>query len=184
MADLLLGYGATSPIEVLATGLDLEQFEGGDGRRFRAMHGIPEDRPVLLHVGRVAFEKNIGFILDAFSDVREKVPDALLVVAGEGPALQAMRKRTIEGCDPVVEAKKYEELVDRKALAVLRWNGMSERAAKLRIPVYVKSVDDGKLKILRGITTPEEVCFLAEDDFLVVLGLVSGRSMVSLDWGS
>lgn len=62
---------------------------------------------------------------------------------GDGSA----RKRTIEGCDPVVEAKKYEELVDRKALAVLRWNGMSERAAKLRIPVYVKSADDGKLNV-------------------------------------
>ena len=95
MADLLRGYGARSPIEVLATGLDLEQFEGGDGRRFRAMHGISEDRPVLLHVGRVAFEKNIGFILDAFSDVRAQVPDALLVIAGEGPALQALRKRAI-----------------------------------------------------------------------------------------
>lgn len=56
-------------------------------------------------------------------------------------------KRTIDGCDPVIEAKKYEELVDRKALAVLRWNGMSERAAKLRIPVYVKSADDGKLNV-------------------------------------
>jgi glycosyltransferase involved in cell wall biosynthesis len=81
MADLLRSYGATTPIEVLATGLDLEQFEGGDGRRFRAMHGISEDQPVLLHVGRVAFEKNIGFILDAFSDVRAQVPDALLVIA-------------------------------------------------------------------------------------------------------
>jgi len=56
-------------------------------------------------------------------------------------------KRVIEGCDPLAEARKYEELVDKKALAVLRWNNMGERAAKLKIPVYVKSVDEGAIAV-------------------------------------
>ena len=56
-------------------------------------------------------------------------------------------KRVLENCDPKAEAAKYEALVDHKALAVLRWNNMAERAAKLKIPVYVKSVDDGKVNV-------------------------------------
>jgi hypothetical protein len=67
-------------------------------------------------------------------------------VAGERDGGLAS-KRVIEGCEPVAEAKKYEEFVDGRALAVLRWNNMSERAAKLKIPVYVKSVDDGAVAI-------------------------------------
>lgn len=56
-------------------------------------------------------------------------------------------KRVLDNCDPEAEALKYEGHVDKKALAVLRWNNMGERAAKLKIPVYVKSVDDGKVNV-------------------------------------
>jgi hypothetical protein len=56
-------------------------------------------------------------------------------------------RRITENCDPVAEAKKYEEFVDRRALAILSWNNMPERAAKLKIPVYVKSVEDGAIGV-------------------------------------
>jgi hypothetical protein len=56
-------------------------------------------------------------------------------------------RRIAEGCDPIAEAKKYEELVDRRALATLSWNNMRERAAKLEIPVYVKSIEDGAIGV-------------------------------------
>jgi 1,2-diacylglycerol 3-alpha-glucosyltransferase len=92
MAEVLRDYGARARIEVIATGLDMEVFERGNGDRFRAAHGIEPDRPVVLHVGRVAFEKNIGFIVDVFGDVVAQVPDALLIIAGEGPALPALRR--------------------------------------------------------------------------------------------
>lgn len=52
-----------------------------------------------------------------------------------------------DNCDPVAEAKKYEEFVDRRALAVLSWNNMGERAANLEIPVYVKSTADGAIGV-------------------------------------
>ena len=56
-------------------------------------------------------------------------------------------KRVIDGCDRTAEAMKYEPFVDRRALAILRWNNMTERAAKLKIPVYVTSVDDGAVGV-------------------------------------
>lgn len=91
MADALRAYGVSRPIEVLPTGLDAELFRGGDGKRFRQAHGIPVGRPVLLTVGRVAFEKNLDFLIDVVEGVRKAVPDVLLVIAGEGPALAALR---------------------------------------------------------------------------------------------
>jgi hypothetical protein len=56
-------------------------------------------------------------------------------------------RRIAEDCDPVAEALKYEEFVDRRALAVLSWNNMPERAANLEIPVYVKSTADGAIGV-------------------------------------
>ena len=61
----------------------------GDGARFRQQFELPADRPLLLYVGRVAFEKNIDFLLRMFVRVRARRPDALFVIAGEGPALRA-----------------------------------------------------------------------------------------------
>jgi glycosyltransferase involved in cell wall biosynthesis len=49
---------------------------------------------VLLFVGRVAHEKNIGFLLEMFQHVRGAHPDTLLVIAGEGPASDALREHT------------------------------------------------------------------------------------------
>jgi 1,2-diacylglycerol 3-alpha-glucosyltransferase len=93
MADVLRGYGVRAPVHVVPTGLDVGAFAAGDGARFRAAHGIEAHRPVMLHVGRVAFEKNIDFLIGVLGAVRQRVPDVLLVLAGEGPAQQALKRR-------------------------------------------------------------------------------------------
>ncbi len=92
MAAALEAYGVGIPIEVISTGLDLGRFKGGDGERFRRERAIEPARPVLLNVGRVAFEKNIAFIIDVLERVRRSVPHVLLIIAGEGPALGALKK--------------------------------------------------------------------------------------------
>ena len=96
MLATLRGYGIATRAEVLPTGIDPERFRGGDGQRFRALHGIGADRPVLVHISRVAHEKNIDFVLEAVARAREAVPDVLLVIAGEGPALPHVRRRAAE----------------------------------------------------------------------------------------
>jgi 1,2-diacylglycerol 3-alpha-glucosyltransferase len=92
MREALLAYGVRVPIEVLPTGLPAESFIRGDGAKFRAQFGLPADRPLLLYVGRVAFEKNIDFLLRMFARLRSRRPDALFVIAGEGPALPSLNR--------------------------------------------------------------------------------------------
>lgn len=92
MAEALRGYGVQTPIEVLPTGLPAYCYRLGDGARFRAAHGIGQQRPVALFVGRVAHEKNIDFLLHMLRDLRQRVPDVLLIVAGEGPAESHLKK--------------------------------------------------------------------------------------------
>ena len=96
LADVLLRYGVTRSVHTIPTGLNLDEFRGGDGAAFRARHGIAADRPVMLLVGRVAHEKNIGFLLRALDAVRQRVANVLFVIAGEGPALPALRRAASE----------------------------------------------------------------------------------------
>jgi len=92
MRDALKAYGVTTPIEVLPTGLATESYVQGDGARFRKQFSLPADRPLLLYVGRVAFEKNIEFLLRTFVRVLSRRPEALFVIAGEGPALAQLTR--------------------------------------------------------------------------------------------
>lgn len=96
MGERLRGYGVTAPIRVLPTGIPLDRFRQGDRAAFRQRHGIPPDRPVALFVGRVAHEKNISFLLEAVAEARLACPDVLLVVTGEGPAQEDLRRRAAE----------------------------------------------------------------------------------------
>jgi glycosyltransferase involved in cell wall biosynthesis len=96
MRDTLTEYGVKAPLHVLPTGIPVDQFGSGDGKRFRARHGIPPDQPVALYVGRVAHEKNIGFLLRAMTQALWRRPDLLLVIAGEGPALGSLQRQVAD----------------------------------------------------------------------------------------
>jgi len=96
MRETLERYGVAAPLAIVPTGIRLAEFSGGDGARFRAHHGIDRGRPVALFVGRVAFEKNIEFLLRMLVRVRRDVPDVLLVICGEGPAERPLARLAAE----------------------------------------------------------------------------------------
>lgn len=103
MLEVLRNYGVRVPVEIIPTGLELERLSGGDGAAFRRRHRIAQDRPVLVHVGRVAYEKNIDFLLRVLVRVRALVPDVLLIIAGEGPASAHLQRLSQQlGLEPSV----------------------------------------------------------------------------------
>ena len=93
MAATLRDYGVDTPLHVIPTGLPASQFVRGDGARFRQTWNIGPQHKVALFVGRVAFEKNIGFLLEMVALARRQQPDLMLVIAGGGPALSTLRRQ-------------------------------------------------------------------------------------------
>lgn len=91
MRSVLIGYGVATAIHVLPTGLAADRFCPGNGAAFRARAGIAPTRPLVTYIGRVAYEKNIAFLVRVFTEVLKSVPTAMLVIAGEGPAREALR---------------------------------------------------------------------------------------------
>ncbi|HET7526996.1 MAG TPA: glycosyltransferase family 1 protein [Burkholderiaceae bacterium] len=79
-------------VEVLGRGVDSRLFS--PQRRddvLRLRWGAGRDNPVLLYVGRLASEKNVPLALEAFAAVRARVPQARMVVVGDGPQLDTLR---------------------------------------------------------------------------------------------
>jgi glycosyltransferase involved in cell wall biosynthesis len=93
---VLREYGVRSELYVNPTGIDPERFTSGDGQRFRRQHNISRHRPVMLFVGRMVHEKNIEFLLQVVSHLREQRSDILLLLVGEGPAQEHFQKQAVQ----------------------------------------------------------------------------------------
>lgn len=95
MRGRLADYGVERPMHVLPTGIPVDAFSCGDGSAFRARFGIDPSAPMALFVGRVAHEKNIEFLLEVASRVAPRLPGFVLLIAGEGPAMAALKRETV-----------------------------------------------------------------------------------------
>ena len=63
------------------------------GGATRVSLGWPEDRQVLLYVGRLSPEKNVRRLIQAFSLLNESAPGRFhLVVVGDGPLRGALQR--------------------------------------------------------------------------------------------
>jgi len=74
-------------LAVVGRGVDTGRFSPARrSAELRAAWGAADDEPVLLYVGRLAAEKNVGLALAAFEAVRRRVrPGARMVLVGDGP---------------------------------------------------------------------------------------------------
>lgn len=62
-------------------------------RALRRALDIAEDAPVILHVGRFIEQKNHDGVLDVFERVLRTIPNAILVLVGQGPLREAVLAR-------------------------------------------------------------------------------------------
>lgn len=69
-------------VEWLANGVDVDHFAEGDGRGFRKRNNIPQDRKVILCVGRIDSQKNQHILLSALPRLIRKHSDIHLVLVG------------------------------------------------------------------------------------------------------
>ncbi len=82
-------------VTLLSRGVATDQFRPEHrSEGLRATWGAGADNLVVLLVGRLAKEKNVGLVISAFRAIRARVPEARLVLVGDGP----LRKALEESC--------------------------------------------------------------------------------------
>ena len=88
--------GVRAPFATVPNGIDLARHPaaGGEERgRARARLGLP-DHPLVLTLGRLSLQKGQDVLLRAWPAVLERVPDAELLLVGDGPARVALEAQS------------------------------------------------------------------------------------------
>lgn len=86
------GLGVTSRIEVVPNGIDTERFSP-DGPESEL---IDASGPVVLFVGRFTEGKRPRLAVEAFAEVHEEYPDAVLYLCGDGPLREELEAQVRE----------------------------------------------------------------------------------------
>jgi glycosyltransferase involved in cell wall biosynthesis len=69
---------------------------GVDSADFEASAPPDPERPVVLHVARLVEKKGTAYLLEAFAAIREKHPQASLVIVGDGPLRERLTRHAEE----------------------------------------------------------------------------------------
>jgi glycosyltransferase involved in cell wall biosynthesis len=90
-----LGTQGFEGLEVIGRGVDSARFSPAKrSAALRASWGVQgDDAPVLLYVGRLAAEKNVELALKSWQALRATVPQARMVLVGDGPLRARLQSR-------------------------------------------------------------------------------------------
>ena len=116
-------------VEFIANGIDTDLFIPARSLATRRELGIPEDAVVFGFVGRLGPEKNLELLLRAFAAAR--LPDARLLIIGEGETAPALRTLAAElglGQTVIFPGATANPLAFYQALDVFTMSSATEQA--------------------------------------------------------
>ncbi|MFC4638008.1 glycosyltransferase family 4 protein [Deinococcus hohokamensis] len=176
MVEMLREYGYAGRVDLFPNPVDLRAFQAAQGQAFRAEFHVAQDAPLVMYLGRLAPEKNLGVMLRAFDQARASRPELRLLVVGDGPGRQEAQLGAPEGVSftgPVPYARVPEALaaadlfLTASTSEVLPMSMIEALAAgtplvAARSPAALDLIDEGKNGTVRGATPAELATGLLE----------------------
>ncbi len=79
-------------VQMIPNGINLSLFSFDAGRRAQVREQLGlADAFVVGHVGRFSYQKNHTFLLEAFARIHKRIPQAVLLLVGEGELMEQTR---------------------------------------------------------------------------------------------
>lgn len=100
--EILQKHEVKTPLSIIPTGVPLQKFKHGQHDWLKKNFNIPAENKILLFVGRLSREKNLEFLIQAFNEVKNRMPHTTLVLTAQGP-LEGELKNLAESLDLSLE---------------------------------------------------------------------------------
>ena len=121
--------GLGGPFVVIPNAVDLETFAQAskDERRAARLELGLASGPLVVCVGRLSRQKGQGVLLEAWPSVTARVPDARLVLVGDGPDAEALSARRVAGVELAGHRDDVPSWLAAADVVTLpsRWEGLS-----------------------------------------------------------
>ena len=149
------------PYQVLYNGIDLEPFRYPEDRAsVRAECGISATALVAGHVGSFTPVKNHELLMRSFARLKKQVPDAWLLLVGDGPLRRSMHAlgRALD-CDDRIVFTGVRHDVPRlmRAMDVFLFPSLSEGLGLVALEAQAAG-----LPVIASEGVPREVCVIPE----------------------
>jgi len=82
-------------VDVVPNGIYIcpDPFVSQAARRAFRRRFVADDQPLVFYIGRLVYEKGLHVLLDAWPEVRARMPKARLVIAGTGNYMETLKSR-------------------------------------------------------------------------------------------
>lgn len=87
----LLAHEFSKEIKTISNGIDLKIFDNTNAKSVK--NKFNKDGDLVLFVGRIAYEKNIFYLLDCFKLVAKNMPKVKFLIVGSGPQMSDFKER-------------------------------------------------------------------------------------------
>ena len=152
-------------IEIINNAIDIDKYRYNSlfRKEIRDRLHIPEDSKVIGHIGRFCKQKNHEYLINIFKDVQTKLPDAHLLLVGDGELFDQIKEyvrtsgvKNVIFVGPTTEAYKFYNAMDIFVLPSL-YEGL---------PVVGVEAQANMLKCLFSTEVTEEAKLLDTTEFL------------------
>lgn len=93
--SMLKGDSFRAPYKAISCGIDLSRFKPGTvPADFYKRFGIPEDKQIILYVGRLDAEKHVSILIKAAHEVLQDRDDVHVVIVGKGTDMENLQELT------------------------------------------------------------------------------------------
>ncbi len=92
MASILRQFKVEAPITIVPNGIDIKRFQQPAQPEIRSRFGVSPGDTLLVYVGRLAREKSLDFLMQAFLGTAAAVDNAHLLLIGDGPMREELQK--------------------------------------------------------------------------------------------
>ena len=71
-------------VKIIYAGIDLKKFRPLDKSKLREKYKFDKNNEIIIYVGRLEIEKNVGFLIRAFVNVKMLIKNSELILVGDG----------------------------------------------------------------------------------------------------
>ncbi len=94
LSQIIKEAGARTELSIIPAGIKMEEFKPSQPGSKELKKKISPEGPLVFFIGRLVEKKGAAYLIEAFSEVIKELPNAKLVIGGEGPLESNLKNQT------------------------------------------------------------------------------------------